>query len=75
MRRIGLIAIAAAVVLPLSAIAQTSGYYERSYTRMSYVQGDVYVQRVQDLGYEQGQVNLVVVEDARATEDVDFVLP
>ena len=52
----------AAVVLPLSALAQTNGYYDRSYARMSYVQGDVYVQRTQDQGYEQGQVNLVVVQ-------------
>jgi hypothetical protein len=62
MRRIAVLALAAAVVLPLSALAQTNGYYDRSYVRMSYVQGDVYVQRTQDLGYEQGQVNLVVVQ-------------
>ncbi|MCX6558971.1 MAG: hypothetical protein NTZ26_00520 [Candidatus Aminicenantes bacterium] len=62
MRRTAVLALAAAVVLPLSVLAQTNGYYDRSYVRMSYVQGDVYVQRTQDLGYEQGQVNLVVVQ-------------
>jgi hypothetical protein len=62
MRTKWVIAFTAAVLLPLTALAQANSYYDRSYTRMSYVQGDVYVQRAQNQGYEQGQINLVVVE-------------
>ncbi len=53
---------ALAVVFPFLAFGQSAAYYDRSYTRMSYVQGDVYVQRAQDLGYEKGEINLVVVQ-------------
>jgi hypothetical protein len=49
------------VVLPFLAYGQSSSYYDRSYIRMSYVQGDVFVQRAQDQGYEKGELNLVVV--------------
>lgn len=38
-------------------------YYSYSYSRLSYVQGDVFVQRGEDLGYEEGLVNLPLVED------------
>ena len=62
MRNKWVMAAAMTVLLPLAALAQANGYYERSYTRMSFVQGDVYVQRAQNQGFEQGQVNLVVVE-------------
>ncbi|MHB8055151.1 MAG: DUF6600 domain-containing protein [Candidatus Aminicenantales bacterium] len=61
MKRIMTLAIAAAVLFPFLAFGQSEEYYDRSYTRLSYVQGDVYIQRAQDLGYEQGEVNLVVV--------------
>ncbi len=49
------------VLAPSAIVAQTAAYYDRSYVRMSYVQGDVYVQRGQDLGFQAGEVNLVVV--------------
>jgi len=62
MKKIITIATALLAVLPLVAFAQNDGYYSGSYTRMSYVKGDVYVQRGQDQGYEQGEVNLVIVE-------------
>ena len=57
------ITLAAAIVAlaPFALSAQTDGYYDRSYVRMSYVQGDVYVQRSGDLGYQAGEVNLVVI--------------
>jgi len=61
MKRIMTLAITAAVLFPFLAFGQSEGYYDRSYTRLSYVQGDVYIQRAQDLGYEKGEVNLVVV--------------
>jgi hypothetical protein len=71
MRKTILIATVLAAIVPMIASAQSSdGYYSGSYTRMSYVKGDVYVQRGQDLGYEQGALNLVVVEgDKIGTKD------
>lgn len=33
-----------------------------SYARLSYVKGDVFIQRAEDLGYEEGVINLPVVE-------------
>lgn len=38
------------------------GYYSYSFARLNYVEGDVYVQRAEDLGYEEGVVNLVLIE-------------
>lgn len=71
MRKTILIATVLAAIVPLIASAQSSdGYYSGSYTRLSYVKGDVYVQRGQDLGYEQGELNLVIVEgDKIGTKD------
>jgi hypothetical protein len=70
MRKLTTLAIAAVMVLPFLAFGQAEGYYDRSYTRLSFVKGDVFVQRAQDLGYEQGEVNLVVVQgDKLGTRD------
>lgn len=45
-------------------------YYANSFARLSYVKGDVYLQRAEDMGYEQGTVNLPVVEgDKLGTKD------
>lgn len=45
-------------------------YYANSYARMSYVKGDVFLQRAEDMGYEEGTVNLPVVEgDKLGTKD------
>ena len=38
------------------------GYYSYSFARLSYVKGDVYIERSEDLGYEEGVVNLALVE-------------
>jgi len=62
MKKVLILAMAAAVGLPFLAYGQGGGYYDRSYVRLSYVRGDVYVQRAQDLGYEQGELNLVLIE-------------
>jgi hypothetical protein len=62
MKKVLILLLALAVMLPFLAYAQDQGYYDRSYVRLSYVKGDVYIQRGQDLGYEQAEVNLVVVE-------------
>lgn len=58
------LALMAALVLlfPLAALAQSEGYDSRSYARLSYVSGDVQVQRAGGLGYEAGTVNLALVE-------------
>jgi len=70
MKKTILIATVLVVMFPLIAFAQNEGYYSGSYTRMSYVKGDVYIQRGQDLGYEQGEVNLVVAQgDKIGTKD------
>ncbi len=61
MKKLMTLAITAVVAFPFLAFGQTEGYYDRSFTRLSYVKGDVYIQRAQDLGYEQGEVNLVIV--------------
>ena len=45
-----------------SALAQTENNYPYSYARMTYVKGDVFVQRAEDLGYEEGTVNLALIE-------------
>ncbi len=37
-------------------------YYASSFSRLSYVKGDVFLQRSEDMGYEEGSVNLPVVE-------------
>jgi hypothetical protein len=49
-------------LLPLGLFAQDEGYYDYSYARLSYVKGDVVVQRAGDLGSEEGVVNLALVE-------------
>lgn len=49
----------------LTSFAVSSGqesYYSYSFARLSYVKGDVFIQRAKDLGYEEGTVNLPVVE-------------
>lgn len=74
MRKIILIATVLVMMSPFVAFAQSSeGYYDRSYVRLNYVKGDVYVQRGQDLGYEQGEVNLVVVEGDKIGTNVGRV--
>jgi len=61
MKRLIMIATALVVIFPFLAFSQSESYYSGSYTRISYVKGDVYIQRAQDLGYEKGEVNLVVI--------------
>jgi hypothetical protein len=57
-------------LLPLVLFAQDEGYYDYSYARLSYVKGDVVVQRAGDLGSEEGVVNLALVEgDKLETRD------
>ncbi|MFC2167216.1 DUF6600 domain-containing protein [Acidobacteriota bacterium] len=46
----------------LSAAAEDTEYYSYSYARLSYVNGDVFIQRAGDNGFEEGDVNLPVVK-------------
>ncbi len=42
--------------------SQEEEYYGYSYARLNYVKGDVYIQRAEDLGHEEGVVNLPIVQ-------------
>lgn len=49
---------------------QEEEYYGNSFARLSYVKGDVYIQRAEDMGYEEGTVNLPIVQgDKLGTRD------
>jgi len=49
---------------------QEEEYYSYSFARLNYVKGDVFIQRAEDMGYEEGTVNLpVVVGDKLGTQD------
>jgi len=65
MKKAWLIAIAFIVSIPLGLFAQSDtrsdSYYALSYARLSYVNGDVFVQRTADAGKERAEVNLVLV--------------
>jgi len=51
-----------AVFVSFAMASEEGNTYSYSYARLSYVKGDVFIQRAQDLGYEEGVVNLPVVE-------------
>ncbi len=56
--------------VPLAGQEGEAQYYAESYARLSYVRGDVYVQRTSDLGYEKGEINLALVQgDKLGTRD------
>ncbi len=70
MKKTMLALLAFIVVAPLGAAQENDSYYAYSYARLSYVGGDVFVQRTSDLGYEKGEVNLALVEgDKLGTEN------
>ena len=63
MRKTILIAAVVAVLLAPAAFGQSSdSYYGGSYSRMSFIKGEAFVQHGQDAGFEQGEVNLVLLE-------------
>jgi len=45
--------------------AEETQYTNNSFARLSYVKGDIYVQRSTDLGYEEGVVNMPISEGDR----------
>ena len=54
----------------LSMATEDTEYYSYSYARLSYVNGDVFIQRAGDNGFEEGDINLPVVEgDKIGTRD------
>jgi len=62
MRKLLNLTIILALFVPCWLSAENSEYLEDSYARMSYVKGDVFIQRAEDLGYEQGTVNLALIQ-------------
>ncbi len=48
--------------ISLSMASEDTEYYSYSYARLSYVNGDVFIQRAGDNGFEEGDVNLPIVE-------------
>jgi hypothetical protein len=52
------------------SLSQEEEYYDYSFARLNYVNGNVFLQRVGDMGYEEGTVNLPIVEgDKLGTQD------
>ncbi len=69
MKKLTSLLAAVIVSVPLGLAAQDETFYPYSYARLSYVKGDVYVQRTDDLGYEKGEINLALVQgDKMGTE-------
>ena len=69
MKKLATFVIGFIVSIPLGLAGQDETFFPYSFARMSYVKGDVYVQRTSDLGYERGEVNLALVQgDKMGTE-------
>jgi hypothetical protein len=64
MRKITGILIAILFFFSISNAEETQ-YTNDSFARLSYVKGDIYVQRATDLGYEEGVVNMPISEGDR----------
>ncbi|HVP91855.1 MAG TPA: DUF6600 domain-containing protein [Terriglobales bacterium] len=70
MKKAAILAMAFLVSIPLGLAAQSpddtpgapNSYYAASYARVTYVQGDVFVQRTAGLGTEKVEVNLALVQ-------------
>ncbi|MCP2604948.1 FecR family protein [Candidatus Aminicenantes bacterium AH-873-B07] len=53
------------LLLTLSVKSSQASYGHYTFARLSYVKGDVYIQRAADLGYEEGIVNMPISEGDR----------
>jgi len=66
MKKALLLAVAFLVFIPLGLSAQSDtpskGYYADSYARLSYLNGDVFVQRTSGLGTEKAEANLALIQ-------------
>ncbi len=70
MRKITVIAFCLAFFSAFVFSYQEEEYYADSFAHLNYVNGDVYIQRAEDLGYEEGTVNLPIVQgDKLGTRD------
>jgi hypothetical protein len=70
MRKITLLSAFLAFFVAFAFSSSEEEYYSYSYARLSYIKGDVYIQRAEDLGYESGTINLPVVKgDKLGTRD------
>jgi hypothetical protein len=77
MRKIAWIIVGMALLWPLSLAAQSEEYDSSRFVRVTYVKGDVTVDRAGDLGSEEATINLVLVEGDRliaheGRAEVDF---
>ena len=62
MRKITFIILCAALCVSLALSSpQEQDYYSGAFARLNYVKGDVFIQRAEDMGYEEGTVNLPIV--------------
>jgi len=66
MKKAMLLAVAFLVCIPLGLSAQSDtpsdGYNAASFARLTFVNGEVFVQRTSDLGTERGEVNMALVQ-------------
>ncbi len=66
MKKAILLAVAFLVCIPLGLLAQSDtpsdGYNAASFARLTFVNGEVFVQRTSDLGTERGEVNMALVQ-------------
>jgi hypothetical protein len=70
MRKIAMFALCLGFISAFVFSYQEEEYYAYSFARLNYVQGDVFIQRAEDQGYEEGTVNLPIVRgDKLGTRD------
>ena len=62
MRRLSVFIAGFVFLASLGLSAEEGNTYRYSYARLSFVKGDVFIERAGDMGYEEGVVNLPVVE-------------
>ncbi|MGQ9672295.1 MAG: DUF6600 domain-containing protein [Candidatus Aminicenantales bacterium] len=62
MKKGTMVLLALVLFWPLLGKAEEEGYYSESFARLSFVKGEVYVERANELGTESGIVNLALVE-------------
>ncbi|MFQ5721803.1 MAG: DUF6600 domain-containing protein [Candidatus Aminicenantales bacterium] len=65
MRKFTGILTALLILGPLLLLAEEPAYTNYSFARLSYITGDIFIQRAADLGYEPGKVNMPIAEGDR----------
>jgi hypothetical protein len=70
MKKLFILLTAFVFLTPILIYGEEEGYYGGRFARLSYVKGDVYIQKAADSGYQEGVVNLPVIEgDKLGTRD------